>query len=111
MHNIFLDFNYQFGIQGFYIYPKSDLMVSVIAPEKLYDLTRKYNEYYFEPGYIYEYVIDYKVYNLINSKKDICQENLSWREDSCKMYHISKILYENYNCTTPWLLRESRLHT
>ena len=104
----FNDSRYKFGVQGFYIYPKSDLMVAVIAPEKLYDLTRKYNEYYFDPGHIYEYVIDYKIYKLLNSKHNPCKEDLSWREDSCKIENLAKSMASKYNCTVPWLLRASK---
>ena len=99
---------YPHGVQGFTLIPKIDISTFVVAPGRFYDFSRKLTKIEIETNFSYEYVIDYNIYNLINLDNKPCKPELSWREDECKLTHLTDHVSSQYNCTSPWFLHFAR---
>ena len=77
------------GLDALYLYPKTQITTFAIRPQKFYSESRKLTTLDIETDLSYEYVVDYDINQLLNLESKPCREELSWREDACKMTQVT----------------------
>ena len=89
----FPDSSYPHGIQEVSLSPflNTDIISFLVAPENFYDFSRKLNKLEFQYGFGFEYIVRYDIhYQLLDSVKKPCRQNLSWAEDTCKIEKVER---------------------
>ena len=84
---------FPYGVQGVYLHPlnDTDIITFIVPPGNFFDFSRKLNKLEVQHGAGYEYVIKYEIFKLLNLDKRPCKNEISWKEDDCKMEKVNKI--------------------
>ena len=77
------------GVDALYLFPKTEITTFAIRPQKFYSESRKLTTLDLETNLSYEYVVDYEIQYLLNLESSPCREELTWREDDCKLSQVT----------------------
>ena len=66
--------------------------------------SRKLNKLEVQHGAGYEYVIKYEIFKLLNLDKRPCKNEISWKEDDCKMEKRATVTVSKFYLLADFLL-------
>ena len=96
------------AIQKLYVYMKKNAHIAIVAPGNYYGYERKRNEIYTEVGYSYRYQVYHRLSQSLPIGPDPCHTDIEWAGDECTLKFLNDLIYDELNCTTPWLLSFAR---
>ena len=96
------------AIQKLYVYMKKNAHIAIVAPGNYYGYERKRNEIYTEVGFSYRYQVYHRLTHSLPIGPDPCHLDTEWEGDECTLKFLNDLIFNQLNCTTPWLLSFAR---